>query len=871
VRLGAQIGQAMLRRYLKKAADAELLIKGDVPGHAFHGNQWTGASAELREKVDRLKAMSSDERDNMDIYKEGLYPAYVLYEAEEMMPKKEDSMKGVNEVNSFALYQEADAIANVGGRPFLASREEDMDDEEKTVWSFTNPANYISSGFLSDWNDKKEAIAQFKAHLASVGKFAKGAIDDAAHDAQTSPFNADPPYPTAGRAQAGNYRKGHIRISGLDISIENPIGSHRRPEWPALSAHYGYIRRTAGADGDHVDVFVKEGTSETYNGPVFVIDQEIGGKFDEHKVMIGWRDRDAAVSAYLACYQAGWQVGPVTALTFDEFKAWLKDGDTTRPLSKAITTPNTRMDLEQRFNVTVVDKTEGAVALQPVLEVVYQTLDGLAGTGALVQNALAGYSLLFVTLYPGEHITSGCYRGALADYELDEATLYVAAERPLVREPLALGQGAHNVATDLATIVSHEVGHLIMPDVETAIGRSLQQIFDDRGAQYWVDRISTYAGTSGHELFAEAFAAYTHPDYAGDLPSELIDVFEASGINPDLVKGDKSGHEFHGNQWTASNGDTRPAASLDRYNDNPVKQIEMWYDRHTRNWVVDRKDADGNSTHPADFVYSRKEADATVREYLEWHAGSQRIGKFEKGELEKARTPKTPTDLGDYDGDTADFEDNVDELLQAVDDGNWLTLEELLTKDIERQYKDGGLVELTTVGLTDDARRLHLVDQEAASYAADHAAELVTDLEDSTRSQLKGLVQDALTESWTQDELTDAIGDSFAFSETRATMISQTELSNAHSRGRVGVATEAGATGKRWLLSVEHDDAENCWCSDAEEAGVVDFDDDFVEDYDFPPGHPNCLCDWVGVYPSDDDEGDDDEGDEEDDEGAAED
>jgi hypothetical protein len=81
---------------------------------------------------------------------------------------------------------------------------------------------------------------------------------------------------------------------------------------------------------------VRVGTDEDYDGPVFVIDQvKPGGSFDEHKVMIGWKTRGAAIYAYLSAYQPGWHVGPVTRLSMDEFVAWLESGDTTLPVSKA--------------------------------------------------------------------------------------------------------------------------------------------------------------------------------------------------------------------------------------------------------------------------------------------------------------------------------------------------------------------------------------------------------------------------------------------------------------------------------------------------------------------------------------------------------
>lgn len=180
----------------------------------------------------------------------------------------------------------------------------------------------------------REARSPFACvHGTSKSSVTKGVIDDAAHDAATSPYNASRA-PTRLQAHAGNYKKGHLDIAGLRITIENPAGSHRRPEWPALASHYGYIRNTTGADGDHVDVFVRPGIDPEYQGPVFVVDQLTqAGDFDEHKVMLGWPTAEAAEAAYLENFTPGWVAGPLTEFTLDGFKAWLK-GDTTGPIVK---------------------------------------------------------------------------------------------------------------------------------------------------------------------------------------------------------------------------------------------------------------------------------------------------------------------------------------------------------------------------------------------------------------------------------------------------------------------------------------------------------------------------------------------------------
>ncbi|WP_313033330.1 PLxRFG domain-containing protein [Stenotrophomonas acidaminiphila] len=165
---------------------------------------------------------------------------------------------------------------------------------------------------------------------------AGGGVKAAADTAATSPTN-DLPEPTDAQKEAGNYPKGHVRLNGHDISIENPAGSKRRPEWPALKNHYGYIKGTVGKDKDHVDVFMTDRAEDT-SLPVFVIDQvNKDGSFDEHKVVLGTADEAEARKTYLANYEKGWTgLGGIKEMTQDEFKAWVRDPKkTTRRVTRA--------------------------------------------------------------------------------------------------------------------------------------------------------------------------------------------------------------------------------------------------------------------------------------------------------------------------------------------------------------------------------------------------------------------------------------------------------------------------------------------------------------------------------------------------------
>lgn len=174
------------------------------------------------------------------------------------------------------------------------------------------------------------------ASRAQTVPLSKDAVDTAAHEAAMSPLN-DHLEPTEGQRKAGNYRMGHIVVGGVEISIENPAGTARRAGWTRIAGHYGYIKGTEGADGDHLDVFVKPGTDEDWTGTVYVVNQfRLDGTFDEHKVLLGYGSEQDATQAYLNSYKVGWQMGPVSTLTWAQFKEWIA-GDTKQPLSKGDT------------------------------------------------------------------------------------------------------------------------------------------------------------------------------------------------------------------------------------------------------------------------------------------------------------------------------------------------------------------------------------------------------------------------------------------------------------------------------------------------------------------------------------------------------
>lgn len=157
--------------------------------------------------------------------------------------------------------------------------------------------------------------------------------------------------PTDAQKEAGNYQKGHVPLHGLDVTIETSKGQERTGVTPegkkwsvTMPDHYGYIKRTKGADGDHVDAYLgpkaRPGSKDLEKAPVIVIDQVNPDTkaFDEHKVMLGYDDVRHATDAYQKAFSDGKgqaRIGDVRVMSLDEFKTWLKEGNTKKPIGDA--------------------------------------------------------------------------------------------------------------------------------------------------------------------------------------------------------------------------------------------------------------------------------------------------------------------------------------------------------------------------------------------------------------------------------------------------------------------------------------------------------------------------------------------------------
>lgn len=176
------------------------------------------------------------------------------------------------------------------------------------------------------------------------GTQAKPVRVETAQDLEVAAAQVDPD-PTEAQKEAENYKQGHVNVQGLDITIETTKGGTRRKLdengqelWSVvLTAHYGKVMGTEGADGDHVDVYIGDAPDSQQ---VWIVDQidPDSNTFDEHKALIGFPDATAALEAYVGAFNDGSgpsRAGAVVSMDINQFKQWLKTGNTKAPLKFA--------------------------------------------------------------------------------------------------------------------------------------------------------------------------------------------------------------------------------------------------------------------------------------------------------------------------------------------------------------------------------------------------------------------------------------------------------------------------------------------------------------------------------------------------------
>lgn len=119
--------------------------------------------------------------------------------------------------------------------------------------------------------------------------------------------------------------EGHLVFQGLSVNIENLRGStrHGKTFHQRMTAPYGYIRNTEGADGDAVDCFV----GPVNDAPmVYVVHTKIPGtgEYDEDKCFLGFESALAAQKCFFENYDNPDFFESMEKFTIGDFKRKLK-------------------------------------------------------------------------------------------------------------------------------------------------------------------------------------------------------------------------------------------------------------------------------------------------------------------------------------------------------------------------------------------------------------------------------------------------------------------------------------------------------------------------------------------------------------------
>jgi hypothetical protein len=345
--------------------------------------------------------------------------------------------------------------------------------------------------------------------------------------------------PTEAQKEAGNYKKGHRRVEGLDFTIENPKGAVRRGrgpdgEWQVrMPADYGYIRRTVGADGDHIDAYdLRNGSRH------FVVDQldHRTGAFDEHKVILRAKDEASARDAYEKAFSDGKgadRIGHIHELSTDELKDWLKTGDHEKSHLENLVRDMDRVNFDEpthkRGTVDVIGggrvKVERtARAADELAKLDFSKMPGVGGVlGKFFANRLAKLAGDTEVHYVTPEVMAELgVKDALGlhvhDAQSDTASqVFISTAAP---EGVGRGSKAH--------VLLHELAHRVTvrelasdPRAQVQIAKLAREAYASLNrmdvALKYGDKIH-YGFTNAKEFIAEAFSNEHFQDFLANTP-----------------------------------------------------------------------------------------------------------------------------------------------------------------------------------------------------------------------------------------------------------------------------------------------------------------------------------------------------------------
>ena len=197
---------------------------------------------------------------------------------------------------------------------------------------------------------------------------------------------------------------------------------------------------------------------------------------------------------------------------------------------------------------------------------------------------------------------------------------------------------------------------------------------------------------------------------------------------------------------------------------------------------------------------------------------------------------------------------------ESIDSGDWLPQASAAQGEVRQEAVDAlaaVLLEAMVLGAGNLMAGLGLpVDDQfgisfsvnnpaAVDWARRHAAELVTKIDETTRSLLNTIITNAVASGWSYDRLAAAIADLYEkFGEERSRRIAVYELGAAYEQGNLWQARQLAAEGlqmeKGWLTV--GDDRVRPQHRDNQAQGWIPIEDTFSSGSLIPPSDPGCRC-----------------------------
>lgn len=144
----------------------------------------------------------------------------------------------------------------------------------------------------------------------------------------------------------------------------------------------------------------------------------------------------------------------------------------------------------------------------------------------------------------------------------------------------------------------------------------------------------------------------------------------------------------------------------------------------------------------------------------------------------------------------------------------------------------------------------------AQSYAKKHAAEAVTQINDTTRKEIARIVSDGVKSGSSYNDIAKAIKNKFEefavpmpqkHVSNRAVLVAVTELANAYCEGNAQVGNYLQDNGVKMMKAWQtlEDNRVSDGCKENERVGWIPIKKEFPSGHMHPPRFPGCRCDFL--------------------------